>query len=80
MDYRSFILLQIQHATHPTETTATKGVSIIGDEEFGFDSEDEDTENESEAGDQDEGEEEQDEEGQHETITNDVSEDDPLLP
>ena len=64
----------------PLRQLRPKDFAIIGDEEFGFDSDDEDTENESEAGDQDEGEEEQEEEGQHETITNDVSEEDPLLP
>ena len=62
----------------PLRQLRPKEFAIIGDEEFGFDSDDEDTENESES--EDEEEEEQEGEGQHETITNDVSENDPLLP
>ena len=64
----------------PLRQLRPKEFAIIGDEEFGFDSDDEDTENESESEDEEEEEQDQDEEGQHETITNDVSEDDPLLP
>ena len=58
-----------------------KEFAIIGDEEFGFDSDNEDTENESEIEEEEaEEEEEQEEEEQRGLIINNVREEDGLLP